>query len=80
MSNVGNDNVAASLDKARTELDDAITEVARAADLLADGASVLRHYQTYRVDWEDMSELKEALKVWKQATQNFLSEVAKAGG
>lgn len=68
-----------SLEKAKQELDDAVTNVAQAAQMLAGGAEYIDQ-ATVSVLADDMAELKEALKVWNQASQNFLSEVAKAGG
>lgn len=73
-----------SLEKAKQELDDAVTNVAQAAQMLADDAELAHRSHTpgfnTLVNDESMEELKEALKVWKEKTQNFLSEVHKAGG
>jgi hypothetical protein len=72
-----------SIEKAKQELDDAVTNVAQAAQMLADGNQELTKADddtySYLVHEDDMAELKEALKVWKEKTQNFLSEVVKAG-
>lgn len=70
------------LDKAKQDLDDAITNVARAAQTVASESEykILSGETCYLVDTNDMNELKDALQVWKEATQNFLSEAKKAGG
>lgn len=73
-----------SPEKAKQELDDAITHVAQSAQMLVDGASQLTKNEydefAYIVDSEDLDDLKEACKVWKEKTENFLKEVQKAGG
>lgn len=71
-----------NLEKAKEELDNAVTAVAQAAQEVNDNASQhSRGDETYyKVPEDVLLELRETLKVWKQATQNFLSEVQKAGG
>lgn len=72
-----------SLEKAKQELGDALTAVAQLAQEVADTAEYHDHKTggpLYLVGLEDMDDLKAAVKVWKEKTQNFLSEVQKAGG
>ncbi len=72
-----------NLDKAKEALDNAVTHVAQLAQEVADTAEYHDHKTggpLYLVALEDMDDLKAAIKVWKDATQNFLSEVAKTGG
>ena len=71
-----------SLEKAKQELDDAVTNVAQAAQMVSDDAEPqgLTGKGNFLVMRDSMLELQEALKVWKEKTQNFLSEVHKAGG
>lgn len=77
------DLITASLQKAQDELEDVVNNVAQLAQEVADQATLIpegRHHNYYKVPAVEMDELKTVLKVWKEKTQNFLSEVAKAGG
>jgi hypothetical protein len=70
-----------ALEKAEHELQDAVDNVAFAAQIVAANVIEGDNYlsKTVEVNREDMNELKDALKIWKQATQNFLEVLKKVG-
>lgn len=69
------------LDKAKEALDNAVTNVAQAAQMVAEANTMTDkfHGEYYVVNKEDMEELKENIKTWKDATQHFLSVVKEEG-
>lgn len=62
------------LQDAEIALNDAVTNVARCAQEMSDNAS--QHSRGdevyYKIPEEELSELRQALKEWKDATNNFL--------
>lgn len=68
-----------NLEKAKQELDDALINVARCAQELAHNASMFTNGD-YKVNSEDMKELKEYISLWNKASNNFLVETGKVEG
>lgn len=72
-----------SLKRLEDALNDAMMNVARCAQELSDGAEGIPakrgapYENGVTVQKEDMDELRDALKVWKEATNDYLTAVGK---
>lgn len=62
---------------AASKLDDALINVARSAQELSDTSE--KNLSDYTVGKEEMEELREALKVWQEKSQEFLKVVSEEG-